>query len=108
MQLAVRFGVDTAGTHETQCPIDLAGQLVVLLALGAAGHELLGPRVHPVQVGEAAFHESANEVQCGGALVVRLHQTSRVGATCLGRWVLGVHDVTTEAGQVYVADALEW
>ena len=106
VQLVVGLGVDAAGAHEAQRTVDLAGELLVALALGAAGDELLGPRVHPAEVGEAALGERAQQVQRGGRLVVGLHQPLGVGdAGGLGGRV-AVDDVAAEAGQLEVADLL--
>ena len=102
-ELEGAFEVDAAGPHAPQRSLDLGGQLPVPLTLPAGGDELLHPCVHPGQVGEAAFAEGPQQVQCRRRLVVRLHEAVGVGDASRrgGRGV--VHDVSAEAGQVLVA-----
>ena len=57
VELEGAFEVDTAGPHEAQRPLDLAGELLVALALTARGDELLHPLVHAGEVGETALAE---------------------------------------------------
>ncbi len=52
---------------------------LVAAALGAGGHELLVPLVHPGEVGEAALGERPQQVQRGRRLVVGGQQPFRVG-----------------------------
>ena len=56
--LGVSRSMPQAG-HEPQGPIDLAGDALVAAALQGGGDELLVPRVHLGQVGEAAGREHA-------------------------------------------------
>ena len=49
VQLGWRLGVDAAGRHEPQGPLDAVGHLLVAAALGAGGHELLVPGVDPAR-----------------------------------------------------------
>ena len=107
VEVVVVLGVDAAGTHEPQRPIDLGGQLVVGPALRAGGDELLGPRVHPGEVGETALGERAQQVERRRRLVVGLHKP-------IGRWhpcrfggVRAVDDVAAERRQIDVPDAFE-
>ena len=86
VQVGLRLGVDAAGPHEAQGPVDLVGEALVALALAARADELLVPRVHPGQVGEAALGERAQQVQRGRRLVVRLQQPLRVRARGRRRW----------------------
>ena len=46
VELRLDSRVDAARLHEAQGPVDLVGELLVALALAAAGDELLVPRVH--------------------------------------------------------------
>ena len=102
----VVLGVDTAGAHELQRTVDLVGDLLVLPALGAGRDELLRPRVHTVQVGEATLGEGADQVERGRRLVVRLHEPFGVRCACrLGGGGV-VHDVAPEAGELEIADLL--
>ena len=64
--------------------LDLVGQGLVALTLTTGGDELLVPRVHAGEVGEAALGERAREVQRGRGLVVRPHEARRVGAARRG------------------------
>ena len=103
----VALGVDAAGPHEPQRTVDLGSELVVGATLGAAGHELLRPRVQPSEIGEPALGERPQQVQRRCRLVVGLHQPVRRRHSCrLGR-VRVVDDVSAERRQIDVADALE-
>ncbi len=85
-EVRVRFGVDAAGAHEGERPVDLGGDGLVALALGAGCDELLGPGVHAGEVGETALGERPEQVQRGGRLVVGLHEPVGVGdARSFGR-----------------------
>ena len=94
------LGIHAARPHEAQGAIDLVGEGLEPLALGAAGHELLGPRVDPGQVGEAALGEGPQQVQRRGRLVVGLHQPLRVRQAGGHRRRLAVDDVAPEARQL--------
>ena len=98
--------VDPAGPHEAQGPLDLVGERLVALPSGAAGHELLRPRVDPGQVGEAALGERPQQVQRRRRLVVGLHEPLRVGHAGRGGRGLGVDDVAAEAGELGPVDEL--
>ena len=96
----VGLGVDAAGPHEPQGPVDLGGELLVALALGARRHELLRPGVDPAEVGEAALGERPQQVERRRRLVVRLHEPFGSGhAGGLGG-VGVVDDVAAERRQV--------
>src|SRR6478736_4677692 len=69
VQLELRVEVDAARGHEPQRAIDLVGEGLVALTLSARRHELLVPRMHAREVGEAALRERACEVQGGRRLV---------------------------------------
>ena len=99
-------GVEAAGLHEPQGTVDLAGDLVVALPLGARADELLGPLVDLRQVGEAALGEGAQQVQRGCRLVVRLDEPLGVRDAGLGGERQVVHDVAAEAGQLDAVDGL--
>ena len=107
VEVVVALGVDAAGPHELQRPVDLRGDLLVALALRARRDELLVPHVDLAEVGEAALGERAQQVERGGGLVVRLDQPLRIrqAGGVGGRRV--VDDVPTEARQAQVADLLE-
>ena len=105
-QRRVALGVDAAGPHEVQGPLDLGGQLLVAATLRAGRHELLVPRVDPGEVGEPALGEGAHEVQRRGRLVVRLHEALGVGRAGAGLEQRAVDDVAAERRQVDVALAL--
>jgi len=98
--------VDAAGPHEAHGPVDLGGQLVVAAALGAGGDELLVPRLHPAEVGEAPLGEGPQQVQRRGGLVVRLQESPGVGRAGLRRRGVVVHAVAPEAGQLDPVDQL--
>ena len=70
VQLHLGFEVDAARRHEPQRPLDPVGELLVAARLARAGDELEIPLVHPVQVGEAALRERAQQVQRRRGLVV--------------------------------------
>ena len=105
-EVGVGGGVDAAGAHEVERPVDLGGQALVALAGGARGDELLVPGVHPGEVGEAALGEGPDEVQRRRRLVVRLDEAVGVGHAG-GHVEPGtVDDVPAERREVDVADAL--
>ena len=56
--------------HETQGPVDLAGDGLVTPAAVARGDELLVPHVDLGQVGEAAVREGPQQVEGRRRLVV--------------------------------------
>ena len=101
------LGVDTTCPHEPQGTVDLGGDLLVGLTLGAGRDELLCPGVDPAEVGEAALGEGAQQVQRRGRLVVGLHETvGRRHPSSLGGCRV-VDDVPAERRQVDAADPLE-
>ena len=70
--------VDPAGLHEPQSALDLGGEHVVAAPLRAACHELLVPRMHARQIGEAALGEGPQQVHRRRRLVVCTHEPGRV------------------------------
>ena len=70
--------VDPDGPHERQRPLDVPGDQLVPLPRRRPPDEVLVPGVHLVQVGEAAVGEAAQQVQRGGAVLVRPHEPARV------------------------------
>ena len=107
VEVVVVLGVDAAGTHEPQGPIDLCSHLVVGPALGARCHELLRPGVDTGEIGEAALGERTQQVERRCRLVVGLHEP--VGRGDPRRFGGGrvVHHVAAERRQVEIADAFE-
>ena len=105
-EVGVVLGVDAAGAHEAQRPVDLAGDVVVALALRARRDELLVPRVDAAEGGEAALGERPQQVQRRRRLVVRLDEAVRVGHPHVGERARVVDDVAAEHRQLDVADAL--
>ena len=103
----LRLGdVDPAGTHEVERALDLGGKRLVALSLGSACHELLIPRVHLSQIGEAAVRERADEVERGRGLVVDPQEPRRIGRPRLERRRIVVDHVPEERRQLEVSDAL--
>ncbi len=103
-EAGVGLGVHTGRPHEPERTIDLAGQLLVPLAGGAAGDELLVPGVDAVERCEPALGERPDEVQGGCRLVVRLNEPFRCWYAGSGGGALGVDDVAAERRDVVVAD----
>src|SRR3546814_6523752 len=83
VEVGLGLGVDPAGPHEQQLPLDVVGQALVALALAARRQELLVPLVDPRQVGTAALHAGPEQVQSRGGLVVRL--TTPIGVSDTAR-----------------------
>ena len=106
-EVVVVLDLDPAGAHELEGTVDVVGELLVAPSLGARRHELLGPRVHPGEIGETALGERPYQVQCGRRLVVRLDESVGVGHArgLSGRGV--VDDVAAEARQADVTHQLE-
>ena len=97
LERAVVVQVDAAGLHELQRPFDLVGDDLVALALEGVGDELLVPRVHPRERGEAAGREGAQQVERRDALVVGGEQALGVGSARGGVELLVVDDVAAES-----------
>ena len=98
-QVRVGLGVDVAGAHEPHRPVDLAGEALVPATLGARRHEVLVPRVHAGEVGEAALGERPQQVERGRRLVVGLHEAVGIGDARLGERAGVVDDVAAERRQ---------
>ena len=79
---------------------------LVAAPLRRARDELLVPRVHLREVGEAALRERAQEVERRDGLVVALQHPLRVGHARLGARLVGVDDVAAEGGQLDAVDEL--
>ncbi len=92
--------------HEPQGTVDLVGEALVALALAAGADERLVPLVDARQVGEAALHERAEEVQRGGGLVVGLQQSLRVGNPRRRGGQDVVDDVPAERRELEAVDRL--
>ena len=103
-QLRHGVGIDTAGRHEIERFADAVGHVAILLGPGTATHEVVRPRMNLMQVRVTAARESAEQVQCGGGLVIRLHHPLRIGRAplCLERDV--VDDVTAIGRQLDAFD----
>ena len=103
----LRLGdVDPAGADEVERALDLGGERLVALSLGRARDELLVPRVHLGEIGEAAVREGADEVERGRGLVVDPQQPRRIGRPRLERRRVVVDHVTEERRQLEVPHAL--
>ena len=76
--------VDADRLHEAQRAADLVRDHLVAPPLERARDELLVPRVHLREVGEAALGERAQEVERRDGLVVGLHHPLRIGHAGLG------------------------
>ncbi len=107
-EVRVRFGVDAAGAHEGERPLDLGGDGLVALPFGAGCHELLGPGVDSRQIGETALGERSQQVQRRRRLVVGLHEALGVGDPRCFRGIEVVDDVATERRQFEIADCSRW
>ena len=98
--------VDPDRLHEPQRAADLVRDHLVAPALERARDELLVPRVHLRQVGEATLRERAEQVERRDRLVVRLHHPLGVGHARLGRGLVGVDRVPAERRQLDAVDPL--
>ena len=94
------------GLHEPQRAVDLPGDRLVAAPFRRARHELLVPRVHLREVGEAALREGTQQVEGGDGLVVRLHHPLRVGHAGLGQRLVGVDGMAAERRQLDPVDDL--
>jgi hypothetical protein len=96
VQRGISREVYTTRFHKRKRPLDLPGDRFVALALSAFGDELLVPHVDLVEVGEATFRESADQVQRGDGLVISAYQPRwiRLPRDCVEADI--VHGVTAE------------
>ena len=70
LQRTVVVQVDAARPHERERTLDLVGDDFVALALQGVRDELLVPRVHATERGEAARRKGAQQVERRNALVI--------------------------------------
>ena len=98
--------IDADRLHEAHRPADLVRDHLVAATLERARDELLVPRVHLREVGEAALRERAQEVERRDGLVVRLHETLGIRRPRLGGRLLRVDSVTAERRELDPVDDL--
>ena len=98
--------IDADRLHEAERAADLVRDDLVASALKGARDELLVPRVHLCQVGEAPLREGTQEVERRDRLVVRLHHPLGVGNPRLGSRLVGVDRVAAERRQLDTVDEL--
>mmetsp|Transcript_9099 Transcript_9099/g.37231 ORF Transcript_9099/g.37231 Transcript_9099/m.37231 type:complete len:538 (+) Transcript_9099:2377-3990(+) len=97
---------DAGGLHELDRLAHLGGELVEALALLRVAHEVELPVLHSQQAGVAAAGEGAEQVERGGALVVRAHEPLGVGHARLGRVLGAVDDVAAVRRQLHAVHHL--
>jgi hypothetical protein len=79
MQLRSPRGIESAGFHEGEALRDPLGEFLEALALWAGAHEIGGPAVHLVKVGETALGQRTQEVERGRGMRVCGEQPRGIG-----------------------------
>ena len=100
LELGMALEVEPAGLHEAERLGDAIGELLVVVRLRRVLDEAERPLPHIGEIGVAALHERAQQVQRGGGVAERLDLPCRIGPACLVGEFDAVDDVAAIARQL--------
>ena len=105
VNVAQGLKVDSRRPHEFDGPVNVLGQRFVARVRGV-GHEPLIPAMHLAKIRVSALRERADQVERRGRMVVQRQEPLRVGFTCVGSELDGVHGVAAVAGKSHPVSRL--
>ena len=100
LELGMALEVEPAGLHEAERLGDAVGELLVVVRLGRVLDEAERPLPHIGEVGVAAVHEGAQQVQRRGGMAEGLDLPRRIGPARLVGELDAVDDVAAIARQL--------